>query len=200
VDVTVAVGPGLPTGRTEAEAVAAIHGTKPLVDAAATVEAVTAALGTASVMHLAAHGRFHVQNPLFSSLMLADGPLTVYDLERLDRVPTMVVLAACDSGRSVVCAGDELLGMSASFLAHGAQQLVASVVPVPDAETGPLMVEFHRLLVAGLPAPEALARAQQEVTGDEAVIAAAAGFVCIGGQFTLRPAERQLVGSSRAGG
>ncbi|HEU4426846.1 MAG TPA: CHAT domain-containing tetratricopeptide repeat protein [Pilimelia sp.] len=182
----VVAGYGLPGAVEEAGTVAAIHGTTSLVGAAATVGAVTTALNGAGVAHLATHGRVHQHNPLFSSLLLADGPLTVYDLERLDRVPRMVILAACDSGRAVVRAGDELLGISATFVARGAQQLVSSVLPVPDAETAPLMVAFHRNLVAGHAAPEALARAQQLIaTNGTAAMAAAAGFLCMGAEFRL---------------
>ncbi len=179
--VVVAAGPGLPGARVEAEQVAAVHGTTPLLGQAATVEAVAAALNRASLAHLAAHGRVRADNPLFSSLRLSDGPLTVYDLERQERVPDTVVLAACDSGRAVVRAGDELLGLSATFLSHGTRQLVASVVPVPDAETAPLMVAFHRLLAAGRPAAAALAESQQQVAREQTrAMAASAGFVCIG--------------------
>ena len=182
----VVAGYGPPGAVAEADLVAAIHGTKPLVGAAATVDNVAASMDGAGLAHVAAHGRVHTGNPLFSSLLLADGPLTVYDLERLERVPRLVILAACDSGRTIVCAGDEVLGMSATFLSHGAQQVIASVVPVPDAETAPLMVAFHRFLVAGRPAAEALALAQGELAGaGMAATAAAAGFVCIGAEYRL---------------
>jgi tetratricopeptide (TPR) repeat protein len=180
----IAAGPELAEAQAEAEAVAAIYRTTALVGAAATVDAVSAALARASLAHIAAHGRFNAENPLFSALQLADGQLTVYDLEQLDHVPELVVLAACDSGRAVVCAGDELLGMSASFLAQGTRVLVASVLLVPDAEAKPLMIAFHRLLSAGHLPPEALAQAQHQMAGQEpAVTAAAAGFVCIGSQL-----------------
>jgi CHAT domain-containing protein len=69
-------------------------------------------------VHLAAHGRLAPHNPLFSELTLADGPLFAYDIEQLADAPHTVVLAACESGRSVVCAGDELLGLGAMFLAR----------------------------------------------------------------------------------
>ena len=78
------------------------------------------------------------------SSLLADGPLFAYDIEQLATAPHTVVLAACESGRSVVCAGDELLGLGAMFLARGSSQLVASPLPVPDTETAPLMTAFHR--------------------------------------------------------
>lgn len=183
--VAVAAGPDLPGAHEEAAAVAAIHGTVPLLGAAATVDAVTTALERADLAHLATHGRVNSHNPLFSSLRFADGPLTVYDLERLQRVAGLVILASCDTGRAVVRAGDELLGLSAAFLTHGTRQLVASVVPIPDAETSPLMIAFHRLLATGHAAPAALAQAQQRLfDGYTTASAAAAGFVCIGAGFS----------------
>ena len=177
----VAAGPGLPGADTEAAAIAALHQVTALAGAAATVEAVTTELDGAGLAHLAAHGRIHPNNPLFTSLTFADGPLTVYDLKQLRQAPRLVVLAACDVGRSAVRAGDELLGLSATFLALGTRHILASVVPVPDAETAPLMIEFHRLLAAGVPATPALAQAQRYL-GDShpAAMAAAAGFVSIG--------------------
>ncbi|GLI02202.1 CHAT domain-containing protein [Phytohabitans aurantiacus] len=186
VDRVEVVGYGLPGATAEAKTIAALYGVDPLLGPQATVTAVTARMNGAGIAHLATHGRLEPQNALFSSLLLADGPLTVYDLERLDRVPRMVVLAACDSGRSVVGAGDELLGISATFLARGAQQVVASVVPIPDVETTPLMIAFHQLVVRGHPAPRALAEAQRRIAADGgAAMAAAAGFVCIGAAYTL---------------
>jgi hypothetical protein len=183
--VAVAAGPGLAGARREAGAVAAIHRCTPMLDGGATVDAVLAALATAGVAHLAAHGSLAMDNPLFSTLRLHDGPLVVYDIERLPRVPHTVVLASCDSGRSVVRTGDQLLGLSATFIARGAGQLVASVVPIPDIETAPLMVALHRRIAAGRPAPVALAEAQQEMRDrGPADLAAAAGFVSIGGEWT----------------
>ncbi|MGH4024486.1 MAG: CHAT domain-containing protein, partial [Pseudonocardiaceae bacterium] len=110
----------------------------------------------------------------------ADGPLTVYDLERLDAVPHTVVLAACDAGRSVVRAGDEPLGLSAAFLGLGTRQLVVPVVPIPDGSAVELMTVFHHLLVNGTSAAEALALVQQQWMANPAGAAAAAGFVCMG--------------------
>jgi tetratricopeptide (TPR) repeat protein len=184
--VVVAAGPGLPGAHAEAEAVAAIYQTSALVDASASVQAVTAALDGAVVAHLAAHGRLQLDNPLFSSLRFTDGPMTVYDLERLNRAPRLVVLSACDIGRSVVPAGDELLGVGAAFIAHGTRQIIASVTPIPDAQATHLMIAFHRALAAGNGAAAALAQTQQRLaTDDTAAMATAAGFVCIGADYTF---------------
>ncbi|HWM03664.1 MAG TPA: CHAT domain-containing protein, partial [Actinophytocola sp.] len=127
-------------------------------------------------------GRLAPDNPLFASLRLHDGPLVVYDVELQPRVPHTVVLASCDSGRSLVCTGDELLGLSATFLAKGTASLVASVVPIPDVETAPLMTAFHRELAGGATAAVALASAQRGLRAEgPRALAASAGFVCIGG-------------------
>jgi CHAT domain-containing protein len=92
-----------------------------------------------------------------------------------------VVLAACDMGRSTVRSGDELLGLPATFLALGTRHVIAPVVSVPDAETAPLMIAFHRFLASGVPVASALAQAQQQLADTHPpVIAAAAGFVSIG--------------------
>jgi len=184
-EVAVVAGPELPGAQVEARAVAAIHATTALLGGAATAEATKAALVRADLAHLATHGRMSADNPLFSALVLADGPLMVYDIERLSRVPATVVLAACDIGRHTVWAGDELLGLAATFLAQGAQQIIAPVVPVPDIETAPLMTSFHRLLATGRPTAEALANAQQALAdSDTPETAAAAGFVCVGSGLT----------------
>lgn len=186
--VVVAAGPRLPGAPGEARTVARIHGAQPLVDPDARVESVCRALPGAALAHLATHGRLSAENPLFSHLLLSDGPLAVYDLERLDGLPHTVVLAACDSGRHVAPAGDELLGLSAAFLARGTAQVVASVVPVPDAETAELMTVLHEQLAAGRPPAVALAEAQTRLrAGGPVAAATAAGFVCIGAGFAPVP-------------
>jgi hypothetical protein len=167
----VASGPGLPGAEEEAQAVADLHATTNPRDA--TVDDVLKALATASTVHLAAHGRLNPDNPLFSALSLHDGPLVVYDVQRLDQVPETVIMAACDVGRSVVVSGNELLGLAATFLERGTSQLIAPVVPVPDAETKELMLGVHRRLRDGRSPAVALAEAQEELSQPN-------GFVCVG--------------------
>jgi tetratricopeptide (TPR) repeat protein len=202
--VIVAAGPGLPGAQAEARAVAATYDAKPMLDEAATVSAVTAELDSAPLAHLAAHGTVRADNPLFSALHLADGPLMVYDLQRLRRLPHTVVIAACDSGRAVAPVGDELMGLSATFLAQGTAQLIASVIPIHDIDTMPLMIALHEGVAAGLPAAAALAAAQEAVYRTDAEgLAAAAGFVCFGaglaGAIGLTPEPSDLrKASSRA--
>jgi CHAT domain-containing protein len=179
----VVAGPDLPHAAAEVSELAGLYpDAEQLTGHAAAVDAVTAALDGAELGHIAAHGRFRDDNPQFSTLQLADGPLIVHDLLRLDRPPRHVVLSACDSGMSAGPTGDELLGFAAALLAQGTQSLVAALAQVPDESGRPLMLRFHHLLDSGLRPAAALAMAQQE-QADTGVLAdriGAAGFLCFG--------------------
>src|SRR5262249_9213424 len=97
--VALAAGPGLDGALGGLGGPADLHPDAQVFEATGSnVEDVLVALGRADIAHLACHGRFRVDNPMFSSLELSDGPLTVFDLEKLDRPPEVVVLAACDVG------------------------------------------------------------------------------------------------------
>jgi len=138
----------------------------------AAAQDVLQAIDGAELAHIAAHGRFRADNPLFSALDLADGPLTVYDLERLRRAPRRLVLSACESALSAVRPGDELMGLASAVFALGTSTLIASVTPVPDEATRVLMLDLHDRLSTGASPARALAEAQRSTGID--------GFVCFG--------------------
>jgi len=139
---------------------------------AATASAVLEAIDGARLAHLAAHGTFRADGPLFSSLHLADGPLTVYDLERLRRAPYRLVLSSCDSAQMAAVGADELLGLATALLHLGTAGIVASVVPVNDETAVPVMVRLHAGLSHGLTLAEALCQARGD---DVSFIAIGAG-------------------------
>lgn len=176
--VALVAGPGLRHAKAE---VAALGGPYPravtLAGRQATVAAVMEALDGATVAHLACHGHFRADSPLFSSLELADGPLNAYELQRLRRPPRLIVLSACDLGTSDTRPGDELLGFAAALIAMGTQTIIASVVPVPDAGAKRLMISLHRHLTDGDRPAVALAKAQAGMSPRDR---GQAGFVCLG--------------------
>jgi tetratricopeptide (TPR) repeat protein len=159
----VVCGPELPFGAAEGHAVSACYADATLlVGGAATVGAVEDAMRRADVAHLVCHGSFSSGNPMFSSLGLADGPMFVYDLERLSPPPHVVVLSACSAGNHATPAGKEILGLTASLLATGPRAVIAATVAVLDAtSTVDFMGELHRALAAGTGPAEALRRARQ---------------------------------------
>ena len=155
-------GPELARARDEVARVAQAWGptrATPVGDAAA--PDLAAALGGADLVHVAAHGRHRDDSPLFSSLWLADGPYFLADLEREDRRASHVVLSACDSGRSRHRGGSAALGLAAGLLWLGVTSVVAAPCRVPDQVAAEHFPDYHRLLVAGLPADEALSRSAQ---------------------------------------
>jgi len=176
--VVLVAGPDLPEGDSEVADLRRLH-TKAtcLTGEAGTVDAVTAALNGADLAHIAAHGTFRSDHPLLSSLQLADGPLTVYDLERLPRAPRLIVLASCSAGLSTVRPGDELMGLAAALLAQGTVAVTAPLFPIPDNTTRPAMLAVHRALLKGASLPEALASITAPGHPDRLP---AAAFICLG--------------------
>ena len=90
----------------------------------------------AELVHIACHGSFRRDNPMFSSLHVADGPLNVYDLERLARLPVVVVLSSCSVANAKVVQGGSLLGLANAFTTLGAASVIAPLTPISDAAVG----------------------------------------------------------------
>ena len=82
-------GPELSAAPDELAALAVIHPQALILDAEMSiVDRCIDALGEVTLAHLACHGTFRSDNPLFSSLRVADGDLTVYDLRTLPPTST----------------------------------------------------------------------------------------------------------------
>src|SRR5262249_2094206 len=114
--VVIVAGPRLRHAAAEARDLAELFpDAQVLQGQAAPVTSTVQALDGAALAHLACHGHFRSDSPLFSSLELADGPLNVYDLQNLRRPPGIVVLSACDLALSRLHPGDELLGVAAAL-------------------------------------------------------------------------------------
>jgi hypothetical protein len=178
-------GPGLASRGAEVPQLAAdytVGDLEPVVlgDGSATVARVMNAIDGARLVHIAAHGTFRADSPLFSALQLDDGPLTVYDLERLRRGPRLLVLSSCDSGVAAPAGADEVLGLASSLIPLGTAGIVASVVPVNDPAVVPLMIELHRQLRGGASLAEALCDARRASGSDLVATATGWSFIALG--------------------
>ncbi len=168
--VLLVAGPHLAAAEAEIAAVARLHpGARTVVGGEARSRAVLRGLARADLAHLSAHGFEWDGAPMYTGLWLDDGPLFAYDLERVRRLPSLVVLSSCGSGRSVPAASGLPLGMAASLLARGSATVVASVLPVSDEATAAAMARAHGALRAGRPPAAVVA----EHLADS-------GFVCFG--------------------
>ena len=176
VSVAALVGPGLPRGRDEVDAVARAWGRHTGVGAVTTTPGyavsaeVRSALASSSVVHLAAHGHHVDQSPLFSSLDVADGPLFAHELAA-PVAAELVILSACDVGRSRGRVGDEPLGLAAALLILGVQCVVAATSPVHDAVAAAAMGDLHERLVDGADVATALQQTARQVEGAESFCA-----------------------------
>jgi tetratricopeptide (TPR) repeat protein len=173
----VVAGPGLPVAEAEARAVAGCYTDAVLLlGDEATVSAADEAMRRVDVAHLVCHGTFSSENPMFSSLRLADGPMFVYDLEQMSP-PSVIVLSACSAGSHATPAGKEVLGLTASLLAVRPRAVIAATVVVPDSPaTVDVMRHLHRELADGIGPAEALRRARMT----DPVLGGA--FVCHGAE------------------
>ena len=142
------------------ERAAALGGSRLLLGDAATCDAVTAAVRDAAIVHLACHGTFAPDRPLGSGLRLSDRWLTVRDVYGLRLRARLITLSGCETGRSVVASGHELVGLVRGFLAAGAASLIVSLGVVDDASVADLMEAFYASYRQGIPAAEALRQAQ----------------------------------------
>jgi len=177
--VLIGAGPDLPGAAVEVSAVAALYRRPTLLTGAdASADRVLHELGRSRLAHLACHGSFRTDNPLFSTLSMADGPLTVYDLERCPSLPGTIVLSACNVATSSVLRGGTLLGLSSALMTFGASSVIAPLTPVSDEHVVGVMAALHRALVAGRSPAEALAATA--IDADSGSVPTAASFVAIG--------------------
>ncbi len=181
--VGVILGPDLPGAAKEVNDLVELYPhARTLLGGAATTAAALDLLGQVRVAHVVAHGTYRRDSPLFSSFRLADGSLTVYDLETIDQPPELFVISACQAGAHAVTRGDELLGLANALLASGVRAVVAPGVPIPDLNTPELIRLFYQGVHDGLPVAAALMAARRALwsSSSPGEQMAAWSFVCFG--------------------
>jgi CHAT domain-containing protein len=114
----------------------------------------------ARFLHLATHGYFRRDNPMFSFLKLADSQLNFYSLLDLKLKAELVTLSACHTGVNMVFPGDELHGLMRGFLYAGAPSVIASLWAVSDHSTSEFMREMYSRIRSGATKRAALRHAQ----------------------------------------
>jgi CHAT domain len=182
--------PRLAGAEQEAREVAADYGsdTVLLTGAQATPRAVRESLAGVQVLHLAAHAIpggarsdgalvLAAERPSGASGLVATDDLLPKALEL-----QVVVLSACSSlGRESTRAAG-VLGPARPFLRKGVPAVLATLWPIEDRSLTDLMGDFHRGLIAGLAASEALRQAQLRAAerGGEDVYSDWAGLQLVG--------------------
>lgn len=155
--------PSLPGSEQEANAIAKLFNTQPIIGSQATKSAVLQQISTARIVHLATHGILDNVGGFFSSLALTptnqdQGFLTAREVISMKLNTELVVLSACNTGRGKIN-GDGVLGLSRSFIGAGVPSVIVSLWSVPDAPTASLMTIFYQNLKSGSDKAQALRQA-----------------------------------------
>lgn len=98
---------------------------------------------SAKLIHLAAHGLTREDRPLFSSMILGDRELSVFDIMQLSLSAELVTLSGCATGVAVPGESNDSEGFIEALLAAGARSVLASLWEVSDEATALWMEVFY---------------------------------------------------------
>jgi CHAT domain-containing protein/tetratricopeptide (TPR) repeat protein len=115
------------------------------------------------LVHIATHGWFRQDNPMFSSISLGDSQLNLFDLYQLNLPCELVTLSGCGTGLNMVVGGDELLGLVRGLFYAGAQGVLVTLWDVSDQSTAEFMALFYEGLKAKRNKAEAVQGAMAEI-------------------------------------
>jgi CHAT domain-containing protein/tetratricopeptide (TPR) repeat protein len=110
----------------------------------ATTEILKTKGAQSALLHIATHGTYRQDNPMFSGIRLGNGYLNLYDLYQMRLSARHVTLSGCATGMNFVAAGDELLGLQRGLFCAGAASLLLSLWDVHDRSTSELMQSFYK--------------------------------------------------------
>jgi CHAT domain-containing protein len=135
---------------------------------------------TSRYVHIATHGRFRYDNPMFSSIQLGASRLSLFDLYHLKLGADLVTLSGCGTGLNVVEGGDELIGLARGLLYAGARSALVALWDVNDETTARFMGRFYSHIAAGIGKTRALRMTMLETREEQAHPYYWAPFVLVG--------------------
>jgi CHAT domain-containing protein len=157
----------LPHVQAEIDAVAAaLPSPVVLVGKQATHERLRTLGAESRFIHIATHGHVRRDNPMFSSIDLGTGPLSLFDLYQLELSAELVTLSGCSTGVNVVTGGDELVGLVRGLLYAGARAVLLTLWDAYDRSTAVFMTAFYRALAESRTKSAALRIAMREVRAE----------------------------------
>jgi CHAT domain-containing protein len=100
------------------------------------------------VLHISCHAELRQDSPLASVFHLDGGDWELADLRESGLLAgtSLVVAAACETGRTVSRVRDEMIGLATGLIECGARLVIASLWPVDDRATFLLVTELYRQL------------------------------------------------------
>jgi len=165
---------------------AVLPGSMLLSGSAATVAAFRHHAPSTRILHLATHGFFRHDNPMYSSIQLADDRLSLTEIQQMPMACRLLTLSACNTGSSVAVGADELLGLMRGFLTAGARSLLLALWEIDDSSTRQFMREFYTRLNQGRSLPVAVAEATRALRNQYSHPYYWAPFLLVGDPEALR--------------
>jgi CHAT domain-containing protein len=111
--------------------------------------------GNFDVVHFAAHGILNDASPMYSFILLSEGPkgvedgmLEAWEIMEMDWKTRVAILSACDTARGRIAPGEGVIGLSWALFVAGVPSSLLSLWKVDSASTTQLMLEFHKNLAA----------------------------------------------------
>ena len=179
--VVLARGPGLVSDGAEVPELAELYNDVTMLDdAAATADKVLSTLDGAWLAHIAAHGIFRADSPLFSSLRHARRAADRLRLRAPEPRAVPPGPVQLRGRRAGACRANELLGLASSLLPLGTAGIIAGLVPLNDQALVPLMVDLHGHLRAGQTLAESLYRVRRALKDNPVQHATATSLVALG--------------------
>jgi hypothetical protein len=114
-------------------------------------------------IHIATHGLFRSDSPMFSSIRLGDSHLNLFDLYQLPLSAELVTLSGCSTGLNAVVGGDELVGLMRGLFYAGAHGILVSLWDAQDRSASQFMTRFYQQLHLQPNKAEALRTAMLEL-------------------------------------
>jgi CHAT domain-containing protein len=125
------------------------------------------------VLHYSGHGSLEATEPLASGLVLTGSTVDAAEILTRRLPYAEVVLSACSTAwrpqdtRDLALAGDDALGLPASFMEAGARFLLASIPPVREKASRAFTVAWHRHRRGGQSPLQAFRAVQLEALEDD---------------------------------
>ena len=186
--------PQLPGAEEEVKMIGQLLNTEPLTGKNAKKDEVLSRLNSASLVHIAAHGRQETGEIILSPSNSANAKrpkekdflLAMGDVLDAPSRAKLVVLSCCSTGRGIIKA-EGVVGMARAFLGGGARSVIASLWAIDDIATLAFMRHFYEHLIAGQSVSKSLDQAMKRMRESEEFNAVKhwAPFVLIGDDVTL---------------
>jgi hypothetical protein len=114
---------------------------------------------SAKIWHFTGHAQLRSDNPFYSALLLADGPLFAADFRLKRNRVELITLAACRTGQQTSLPGEEAGGLVRSLLEMGAHNVIAGNWAVSDFSTTVWSDLLYKSYLSGSSAGQAVREA-----------------------------------------